>query len=108
MGNPMKKVDIGPMVSIKARDEVHLQVLESVKKGAKLLLGGKIPNLSGAFYPITVLTEVGPNMPAFEQEIFGPVFSIIKTMNESESIEIANSQTLGWVLQFLQGHSQSE
>ena len=63
MGNPMKKVDIGPMVSIKARDEVHLQVLESVKNGAKLLLGGEIPKLSGAFYPITVLTEVGPNMP---------------------------------------------
>ena len=83
------------MVSIKARDEVHLQVLESVKKGAKLLLGGKIPNLSGAFYPITVLTEVGPNMPAFEQEIFGPVFSIIKTKNESESIEMANSSKFG-------------
>ena len=95
MGNPMKKVDIGPMVSIKARDEVHLQVLESVKKGAKLLLGGKIPNLSGAFYPITVLTEVGPNMPAFEQEIFGPVFSIIKTKNESESIDMANSSKFG-------------
>ncbi len=95
MGNPMKKVDIGPMVSIKARDEVHLQVLESVKKGAKLLLGGAIPNLLGAFYPITVLTEVGPNMPAFEQEIFGPVFSIIKTKNIKESIDLANSSKFG-------------
>ena len=95
MGNPMKKVDIGPMVSKKARDVVHRQVLESIKKGAKLLLGGKIPNLSGAYYPVTVLTEVEPNMPAFDQEIFGPVFSIIKTKNEREAIDMANCSNFG-------------
>ena len=53
MGDPMDNVDIGPMVTKDARDEVHGQVMRSVDAGASLILGGYIPDLPGSFYPIT-------------------------------------------------------
>ena len=66
------------MVSIEARELVHNQVLKSIKNGANLILGGEIPEMPGAFYPITLLSNVKPGMAAFDEEIFGPVFSVIK------------------------------
>ncbi len=95
MGDPKDDVDIGPMVSFEARDEVHRQVLKSIEKGATLILGGKIPDLEGAFYPITLLTNVEPGMIAFDEEIFGPVFSIIKAENEEHAINLANDSPFG-------------
>ena len=77
MGDPMDNVDIGPMVTLSARDEVHNQVMHSIDSGAKLELGGEIPDLKGSFYPVTLLSNVKPGMPAFDEEIFGPVFSLI-------------------------------
>ena len=58
-------------------------------------MGGEIPNLSGAYYPITLLTNVKPGMPAFDEEIFGPVFSLIKATDEKHAIELANSTSFG-------------
>ena len=78
MGDPHDDVDYGPLVSLFARAEVHKMVKSSIKMGAKLNLGGKIPDSDGAYYPITVLSKVQPGMPAFDDEIFGPVFSIIE------------------------------
>ena len=95
MGDPLTDVDLGPMVSYEARDEVHEQVLKSIKVGAKLILGGKIPKIRGAYYPITLLTNVVPGMPAFDEEIFGPVFSIIKSKDEENSINLANLSEFG-------------
>ena len=95
MGDPVDNVDIGPMVSIEARNEVHNQVCMSINLGAVLDLGGVIPNLSGAYYPITLLTNVEPGMPAFDEEIFGPVFSLIKATDEKHAIELANSTSYG-------------
>ena len=95
VGNPMDKVDMGPMVSIEARDEVHDQVLRSQNKGAKIILGGFIPNSIGAYYPITLLSDVKPEMPAFDEEIFGPVFSLIKAKNEEDAINLANLSNFG-------------
>ena len=61
MGDPAKEgTKLGPMVSVKARDEIHKQVEESIAKGAKLLLGGRVPDGPGAWYPATVLTNVRP------------------------------------------------
>ena len=54
MGDPMDNVDIGPMVSISARDEVHDQVIRPIDSGAILELGGEIPDLEGYFYPVTM------------------------------------------------------
>ena len=95
MGNPLDEVDIGPMVSINARNEVHQQVINSINQGAKLMLGGIIPDGEGAYYPITILKDVRPGITAFDDEIFGPVFSVVKAENESNAIELANKTQFG-------------
>ena len=95
MGDPKDDVDLGPMVSIEAREAVHSQVLKSIKNGAKLILGGKIPDMPGAFYPVTLLSNVKPGMAAFDEEIFGPVFSVIKAKNENNAIDLANDSPFG-------------
>ena len=95
IGNPYEEVDLGPMVSKEARLKVHKQVKNSEKKGAKLLLGGEIPEGKGSFYPITLMSEVKPGMAIFDQEVFGPVFSITKAKNEKEAIKLANDTPYG-------------
>ena len=95
MGDPKDDVDLGPMVSIEAREVVHSQVLKSIKNGANLILGGEIPKMPGAYYPITLLSNVKPGMPAFDEEIFGPVFSVIKAKNENNAIDLANNSPFG-------------
>ncbi len=95
MGDPLDDVDIGPMVSLAARDEVHDQVQRSISAGAKLNLGGKIPDSDGAFYPLTILSNVLPGMPAFDEEIFGPVFTVIVAENNDNAIDLANESEFG-------------
>jgi len=95
MGDPYDDVDYGPLVSLSARAEVHKMVKCSIKMGAKLNLGGKIPNFDGAYYPITVLSKVQPGMPAFDEEIFGPIFSIIEADDDEHAIELANNSNYG-------------
>ena len=70
-------------------------VESSMKMGAKLNLGGEIPDCDGAYYPITVLSKVQPGMPAFEEEIFGPVFSIIEANDNDHAIDLANNSKFG-------------
>ena len=95
-GDPFDEdVNIGPMVNIWSRDEVHEQVTASIEKGADLLVGGIIPDVKGAFYPATLLDNVRPGMPAFDDEIFGPVASIISVNNEKEAIQLANQTSFG-------------
>ena len=97
MGDPMKEnTDIGPMARFDLRDELHEQVEKSVEKGARIILGGKIPaNRKGAFYPATILVNVAPGMPAYDDELFGPVASVIKVANQDEAIEVANDSKFG-------------
>jgi len=95
VGDPYDDVDLGPLVSGNARNEVHNLVKESILRGAILKMGGTIPDNKGAYYPITVLVDVQPGMPAFDDEIFGPVFSIIKSENNNEAIELANKSKFG-------------
>lgn len=95
-GDPFDEdVNIGPMVNIWSRDEVHEQVKASIEKGAELLVGGEVPNVEGAFYPATLLDNVKPGMPAFDDEIFGPVASIIPVKDEEEAIRLANQTPFG-------------
>lgn len=95
-GDPFnEEISIGPMARPDLREELHHQVLRSVKMGATLSLGGMIPSGEGAFYPPTILENVLPGMPAYEEELFGPVASVIKARNEKEAIEIANDSNFG-------------
>ena len=96
IGDPMKKeTDIGPMARLDLRDELHSQVTESIKKGAKAILGGKIPKRKGAFYPATILTNVKKGMPAYDEELFGPVASVIKVKDKEEAVSVANDSKYG-------------
>jgi len=96
MGDPMKKENFfGPMARHDLRDELHSQVKKSVKQGAKLVLGGKIPKNKGAYYPATILADVKPGMEAFDEEFFGPVASVIRAKNEKNAIELANNSRFG-------------
>lgn len=96
IGDPMQEgTKLGPMQSVKARDEIHSQVEESVARGARLLLGGKVPDRPGAWYPATVLSDVRPGQPAHDEEVFGPVAAIIAAEDEAEAIRIANASEFG-------------
>jgi len=96
VGDPFDhETDVGPMARLDLRDELHRQVQESVDQGAEVLLGGKLPKSEGAFYPVTLLTDIRKGMPAYEEELFGPVASIIKVMDEEEAIRVANDTGYG-------------
>ena len=96
MGDPMDEgTDVGPMAREDLRDELHLQVEQSVAKGAKCVLGGYIPDGKNAFYPPTVLTNVKKGTPAYDEELFGPVAAIISATDEADAISIANDSVFG-------------
>lgn len=96
MGDPTDpKTRHGPLVSVAARDEIHAQVEKSIAKGARLLTGGKVPDKAGAWYPATVLADVKPGQPAYEEEVFGPVAAVIRARDEAEAIAIANGGPFG-------------
>ena len=96
MGDPRDEATrLGPMQSVKARDEIHRQVEESVANGARLLLGGKVPDQAGAWYPATVLSDVRAGQPAHDEEVFGPVAAVIAADDEADAIRIANSSEFG-------------
>jgi succinate-semialdehyde dehydrogenase/glutarate-semialdehyde dehydrogenase len=86
---------LGPLQSVEARDQIHEQVKQSVAKGAKLLLGGAIPDQPGAWYPATVLGNVRPGQPAHDDEVFGPVAAVIEAADEADAIAIANASEFG-------------
>lgn len=96
MGDPLKEeTDLGPLARHDLRDDLHRQVVSSLEKGAACLLGGKIPEGKGAYYPPTVLTGVKKGMPAYDEELFGPVASIIEVKDEAEAIRVANDSPFG-------------
>jgi len=96
MGDPLTAgTDVGPMARTDLRDDLHKQVAASVQHGATLLLGGEIPTGDGAYYPPTVLADVKPGMPAYDEETFGPVAAIIRARDEDDAIRIANDTVFG-------------
>ena len=96
MGDPLAEdTEVGPQASHELRDSLHRQVEASIAKGARCILGGTIPNHPGAFYPPTVLTNVGKGMPAYEEELFGPVAAIIPVKDEADAIATANDSVFG-------------
>lgn len=97
MGKPLEDddIDIGPMARKDLRDELHQQVEQSIEAGAECILGGKIPEGKGAFYHPTILINVAKGMPAYHQELFGPVASVIRVKDEEEAIAVANDTDFG-------------
>lgn len=96
VGNPAAEgTDQGPLARADLRDELHAQVVASRRRGARLLLGGKLPRGAGFYYPPTVLTDVAPGAPAHDEELFGPVAAIIPVPDEAAAWAAANATPYG-------------
>ncbi|SEA82096.1 NAD-dependent succinate-semialdehyde dehydrogenase [Rubrimonas cliftonensis] len=87
--------ELGPMAREDLRDGLHEQVRRSVEKGARVLCGGEMPGGRGWYYPATVLENVAPGMPAYDDELFGPVAALIRVSDEAEAIRVANDSRYG-------------
>ena len=95
-GDPLDpQTAIGPLARKDLRDELHQQVERSRSKGATVLLGGFIPVGLAALYPPTVLENVKPGMPAYHEELFGPVAVLYRFKTEEEAVRIANDTIFG-------------
>ena len=95
LGDPNDEATtLGPMARQDLRDELHKQVQESIAQGAKPLLGCE-PEVSHAGYPASILDHVGPGMAAYDEELFGPVASILRVRDEAEAIRVANDTSFG-------------
>ncbi len=95
-GNPMdRNVQLGPLARKEFVDDLHKQVEESVQRGAVAAIGGRRPERTGYFYEPTILTNVQHGMPAYSDETFGPVASVIRVQNIDEAITVANATTFG-------------
>lgn len=96
VGDPFDaNVEVGPLARPDLREELEAQVRRSVRQGATVLLGGKKLTGKGNFYPPTVLGKVVKGMPAFDQELFGPVASVSSAPNEEVAIAMANDSPFG-------------
>ncbi len=95
-GDPLHPAtSLAPLANVTFRDDLHRQVKASVDAGATCVSGGYVPDMAGAFYPPTILTGVKPGIPAYEEELFGPVASVFKVKTEAEAIHIANDTAFG-------------
>jgi succinate-semialdehyde dehydrogenase/glutarate-semialdehyde dehydrogenase len=95
-GDPLlEQVDFGPMAREDLVAEIDHQVEASVSLGAKILTGGGRPTIKGSFYEPTILTNVKPGMPGFDEELFGPVASVISARDAMDAVNIANNSRFG-------------
>jgi succinate-semialdehyde dehydrogenase/glutarate-semialdehyde dehydrogenase len=95
-GDPLNMdTQVGPLARHDLRDALHKQVEASLRRGARCLLGGTIPAGPGAYYPPTVLTDVAKGMPAYDEELFGPVAAVIPVKDEAQAIATANDSVFG-------------
>ncbi len=98
MGNGLEEgVALGPLVNAETRDKVADFVDDAVAKGAKVRLGGQRPNVTGFYYPATVLTGVTPDADMVRDEIFGPVAAIQTFEDEADVVARANDTEYGLV-----------
>ncbi|HEY3757801.1 MAG TPA: NAD-dependent succinate-semialdehyde dehydrogenase [Opitutaceae bacterium] len=96
VGDPTEAAtDVGPLARRDLRDHLDQQVQASVKRGAKVLLGGKFIPGPGNYYAPTVLTGVAPGMPAHNEELFGPVAAVISVRDETAALAAANGSSYG-------------
>ena len=96
LGDPLAPAtQLGPQARLDLRANLHRQVTESVQRGARLLLGGKLPDGPGCYYPATVLAAVHEGMPAFDEEVFGPAAAVIRVPDETQALRVANASRYG-------------
>ena len=96
VGDPLQEdTAVGPLARHDLREALHEQVLASVRGGARVATGGSVPEGPGAFYPPTVLVDVAPCMPAYDEELFGPVAAIVSARDETDAVRIANDTIYG-------------
>jgi len=95
LGDPQDEATtLAPMARQDLRDTLHKQVTDSIAKGAKPLLGCE-PDASYAGYPASILDGVKPGMPAYSEELFGPVASVLRVADEAEAVRAANDTSFG-------------
>jgi succinate-semialdehyde dehydrogenase/glutarate-semialdehyde dehydrogenase len=95
-GDPTREdTDLGPMARDDLRDTLHRQVTESIQKGATPLMGCEPVAGPGFYYKVSLLDKVRPGMPAYEDELFGPVAAVIRAKNETDALHIANDSRYG-------------
>jgi succinate-semialdehyde dehydrogenase/glutarate-semialdehyde dehydrogenase len=96
VGDPLDpETRIGPLSSEEAAERLQKQVDETIRAGAKALVGGKRMDREGAFYEFTILTDIKPDMVAYREELFGPVASFYRVKDEAEAVALANDTTYG-------------
>jgi succinate-semialdehyde dehydrogenase/glutarate-semialdehyde dehydrogenase len=96
LGNPTEEgVTVGPLAREDLRDALERQVRESVTQGARILTGGRVPDLPGFYYEPTVLDHVRPGMAVLEEEVFGPAVPILRARDSTEVLRIANDSVYG-------------
>jgi succinate-semialdehyde dehydrogenase/glutarate-semialdehyde dehydrogenase len=96
MGDPMDETtDVGPLSTEGAAVDLAEKVQATINAGAKVVLGGGRPDRDGAYFNPTILTGITPDMPSYDQELFGPVASIYVVKDESAAIELANDSSYG-------------
>lgn len=92
-GDPLEKdTQVGPLARVDLADELQKQVKESVQKGAKLIYGG---GQKDAYHEPTILGDVTPGMPAFDEETFGPLAAMIRVRSVDEAFDLANKSKFG-------------
>jgi succinate-semialdehyde dehydrogenase/glutarate-semialdehyde dehydrogenase len=96
VGDPMREdTDVGPLATKQILETVERQVDESVRAGARLLIGGRRLERPGNFYPVSALAQIPEQAPAYREEVFGPVALLFKVRDLSEAIELANASPYG-------------
>jgi succinate-semialdehyde dehydrogenase/glutarate-semialdehyde dehydrogenase len=96
VGDPMDEAtDVGPLATRAIRDGLVAQVERSAAAGAKVLLGGRVPDGPGDFYPPTVLVDAPPDSPAAREELFGPVATVFRADDLDHAIALANHPVFG-------------
>jgi succinate-semialdehyde dehydrogenase/glutarate-semialdehyde dehydrogenase len=96
MGDPFDpKTDIGPQARHELRGELHGQVQQAIRAGARPVLGCEVPPGAGAFYPPSILADVRPDNPAAKEELFGPVAVVMRAASEEDAIALANATKFG-------------
>jgi acyl-CoA reductase-like NAD-dependent aldehyde dehydrogenase len=96
VGDPLDpETQVGSLISTEHRDKVHGFVEQGREEGAEVVSGGEIGEGKGAFYPPTVLAQVESSMAVAQEEIFGPVVTVIPFEDEKDAIRIANDVRYG-------------
>lgn len=87
---------IGPLVAKRQLEKLEAQVADAIEKGAEVIVGGKQPEgLEGAYYEVTVLTDITPDMRVWKEEVFGPVLPVVTFETEEEAVQLANDTEYG-------------